>query len=346
MRVLEDLKIIEELGHTPYLACRKESWLYEEAVGRGFETFALPFGHLADPKPYIEMVRLIRRLDAEIIHTHSSKDSYPATYAAKLLGKKVVRSRHIELTKKPGHLFRLADRIVTTGERIKEELLGYGLLAQKVVSIPTYPDAGRFTPSAKRRRDFRQELGIGADTVVIGTMAGAGRRKRGWALVEMMPSILQEHPDTLLLIAGDSRGSAAQKLQERIGALALQNRVRFVGYTRPETFLDGIDIYACPSEKEGLPQALMQAMMMGKACLSTDVGSIRELNVAENLLLADKEDLAGFEAQLRRLAGDKAAVRRLGEANRRLALERFNRDIMKAKTGRLYGDLAEGDNRG
>ncbi|WP_201354000.1 glycosyltransferase family 4 protein [Hydrogenimonas urashimensis] len=346
MRVLEDLKIIEELGHTPYLACRKESWLYEEARRRGFETFALPFGHLADPKPYLEMVRLIQHLRVEIVHTHSSKDSYPATYAAKLLGIKTVRSRHIELTKKPGHLFRLADRIVTTGERIKEELLDCGLSEKKVVSIPTYPDPRRFVPSIDRRRAFRHNLTIGTDTVVIGTMAGAGNRKRGWALVDMMPAILQTRPETVLLIAGDSRGDAAERLQARIDALGLQNRVRFVGYVQPETFLDAVDIYACPSEKEGLPQALMQAMMMGKACLSTDVGSIPELNAEENLLLTDKEDLAGFATLLQNLAGDRDRIRRLGETNRRLALERFNRDVMKAKSDRLYRELAEGVKRG
>ena len=342
LRVLEDLKIIRELGHTPLLACRPQSWLYEEAPKRGFETFAVPFGHLADPKPYFAMLRLIRQKRVDIVHTHSSKDSYPATYAAKLLGKKVVRSRHVELTKKPGHLFRLADAVVATGERVRDALIAAGLEPEKVVSIPTYPDPELFAPSPALRREFRQKHGIGEESLVVGTMAGAGRRKRGWALPEMMIPILKARPDATLLIAGDARGDMAENLRKKIRELGLEKRVRFVGYVRPEAFLNAIDVYACPSEQEGLPQALMQAMMLGKACVSTDVGSIAELNAEENLLLAPRDDLKRFARHLEKVALDDALRQELGRKNRRLALERFNYDVMKEKTGELYRRIAEG----
>lgn len=340
MRVLEDMQIIRELGHTPILACRKESWLFEEAKRREFEVYAVPFGHLANPKPYLAMFQLIRRKNIDIVHTHSSKDSYPATYAAKLLGKKVVRSRHIELTKKPGHLFRLADAIVTTGEIIRQELISFAIEPEKIVSIPTCPNSRLFHPTAERRTNFRKAHAIGDDAMVIGTMAGAGQRKRGWALVEMMEEIVNRNPKSLLLIAGDSRGDAAEKLETSIRERGLTNHVKFIGYVAPEEFLDAIDIYACPSEKEGLPQALMQAMMMGKACLSTNVGSISELNTEENLLLVDKEDLSGFAKLMSALVSDEERVKKLGRKNREIAMKNFNYDVMKRKTETLYNTLA------
>ena len=345
LRVLEDLKIVRELGHTPLLACRPESWLYEEAPKRGFTTFAVPFGHLADPKPYLAMLRLIRKQQVDIVHTHSSKDSYPATYAAKLLGKKVVRSRHVELTKAPGHLFRLADAVVATGERVRDALIAAGLEPKKVVSIPTYPDPELFAPSTTLRREFRQKHGIGEESLVVGTMAGAGQRKRGWALPKMMVPILEARPDATLLIAGDARGDMAENLRKKIAELGLEKRVRFVGYVRPEAFLNAIDVYACPSEQEGLPQALMQAMMLGKACVSTDVGSIPELNAEENLLLSPRDDLEKFARHLESVVLDDALRKKLGEKNRRLALERFHYGVMKQKTDELYRRLAKGAER-
>jgi len=345
MRVLEDLRIIQELGHTPLLACRKESWLYEEAQNRGFEVHAISFGHLADPKAYLQMFRLIHDKNIDIVHTHSSKDSYPATYAAKLLGKKVVRSRHIELTKKPGHLFRLADAIVTTGEKVRVQLIKEGIDPDKIVSIPTCPDPARFSPDPKRREKIRKEYGIAENDIVIGSMAGSGLRKRGRALVEMMTNIRQNDPKAKLLLAGDARGDAGQKMERLIQEKNLQDCVKFVGYVEPEIFLDAIDIYACPSSQEGLPQALMQAMMMGKACISTDVGSIADLDVEKNMLLIEKDDLATFAHTLNRLVNDRRLREELGTKNRRIALERFSYERMKAKTAALYESLTA-DRRG
>ena len=345
MRVLEDLRIIQELGHTPLLACRKESWLYKEAKNRGFEVHAVAFGHLANPKAYFAMFGLIRREKIDIVHTHSSKDSYPATYAAKMLGKKVVRSRHIELTKKPGHLFHLADAIVTTGQKVREQLIEAGIDENKIVSIPTCPDPARFSPDPGRREKIRKEYGIAENDIVIGSMAGSGIRKRGRALVEMMTNIRQNDPKAELLLAGDARGDAGQKMERLIQEKNLQDCVKFVGYVEPEIFLDAVDIYACPSSQEGLPQALMQAMMMGKACISTDVGSIADLDVEQNIFLIEKNDLAAFAQTLNRLVNDRRLREELGAKNRRIALECFSYERMKTKTAALYESLTA-DRRG
>ena len=339
MRVLEDLRIIQELGHTPLLACHKKSWLYEEAKNRGFVVYAVPFGHLADPKSYIEMLKLIRQEKIDIVHTHSSKDSYPVTYTAKLLGKKVVRSRHIELTKKPGHLFRLADAIVTTGEKVRTQLIEEGIDTHKIVSIPTCPDPVRFTPDKNRRTQMRKVYGIDEKDIVIGSMAGLGNRKRGWELVKMVEMICQENPNVKLLLAGDGSIDAKKRIDRFIKQKALQNHIYFIGYTEPEAFLDAIDIYACPSSQEGLPQALMQAMMMGKACISTDVGSIAELNVEENMLLIAKDDFETFRKTLTQLVIDPDKIESLGTKNRRIALKHFSYNQMKEKTAQLYDNL-------
>jgi glycosyltransferase involved in cell wall biosynthesis len=78
---------------------------------------------------------------------------------------------------------------------------------------------------------------------------------------------------------------------------------------------------------------------MGKACLSTDVGSIRELNAADNLLLSDPDEMENFEEHLLALLGDETLRQNLATLNRRLCLERFNEETMVKKTGELYASL-------
>ncbi|WP_292664337.1 glycosyltransferase family 4 protein [Nitratifractor sp.] len=344
MRVLEDMHLARELGHTPLLAAKEENWLFQQAREEGFETFPLPFGHLADPKPYLAVLKLLQRERIDVVHTHSSKDSYPATYAAKVLGKKVVRSRHMALTKRPGHLFRIADAVVTTGETIRQELIDYGLDPSKVLSIPTYPDARRFVPDRERAEAFCRHLGIEEGQIVIGTLGGTGEMKRAWALVDMMQRF--SSLPVVLLIAGPQPHDSRDKLEERIQKARLQDRVRILGYIDPLPFLDGIDIYACPSKSEGLPQALMQAMMMGKACVSTRVGSIAELDMKGNLLLSPPEDLELFAKHLESLLHSPGRMRDAGRLNRELALKHFTRDEMKERTRILYDALGVDKERG
>lgn len=337
VRVLEDLRIARELGHTPLLAAKEENWLFQEARKEDFETIPINFGHLTDPRPYLAMLNLLREKRIDVVHTHSSKDSYPATYAAKLLGIKVVRSRHMSMTKRPAHLFGMADAIVTTGKKIRKDLIAYGIAPAKVHSIPSYPDAKRFVPNRDRAKIFRNKLGIEEESLVIGTLGGTGQMKRAWALIEIMKEL--PSPPTMLLIAGPEPHDSREKLEREIFEKDLQNQIKILGYVDPVPFLDAIDLYACPSESEGLPQALMQAMMMGKACVSTQVGSIEELNIQNNLLLSPPDDLELFSRHLHTLVNDPVRLRELGRLNRTVMLKNFNRDVMKERTDKLYKSI-------
>jgi glycosyltransferase involved in cell wall biosynthesis len=166
LRVLEDLKIIRELGHQPILACKGANWIAREAEKYDIETIDIPFKHRADLGTIKQLHDLIRERKVDIVHTHSSIDSYLATYPAKLLGCKVVRSRHSELSKRPGHIYKIVDAIVTTGEKVAEQLKATGVTKPKIISIPSCPDERYFVPSPSRRREARQYFKVGGNSCV------------------------------------------------------------------------------------------------------------------------------------------------------------------------------------
>ncbi len=338
MRVIDELLIIRELGHTPYLVCRPDTWLASEAIRKEIVVLYAPLKRAVDPTSLLLLWKYIRKYQIDIVHSHNSKDSYSALVAARLSGIAFIRARHGDLVKKPGPIYRFSNLIITTGEKIKHELQDHGIASGKIVSIPSFPPSERFVPHEERRRQMRREYAINDPSApLIGTMTGFKPGKRPDFILEELTTLVSKYPDVRYLIAGpDKKPEYRQKIEENILRKGLQNHVRYVGFVDPASFLDAIDIYLCPSRREGLPQAVMQAMMMGKAVVSTKVGGVPYLNVEENLLLSEIDDPKELVSQLEKLLRNPELIKKLGEKNRFLALERFNRDQMKKLLKEAY----------
>jgi len=217
---------------------------------------------------------------------------------------------------------------MTTGEKVKQELVASGVDENKVISIPTYPDEKKFQPSEQTRKELQEKYQI-EKMSVIGMMTGLYVRKRPLSLLPIMKEVVFRNPQTKLLIAGQSFDKQMAKLKQEIKKYNLEKHVIFVGYVRPEEFLNVIDIYVCPSSKEGIPQALMQAMMLGKAALSTEVGSIVDLNIDDNLILVQKDDMQGLKEALLRIVEDESLRKRLAAKNAKLMYTYCSRTVMK-----------------
>ncbi len=326
-RVLQELLAIKSFGWEPMLATSTESWIAKAAKKEDIEVIPMEFKGALDIASAWRLVHLVKKRNIDVIHSHSSKDSYPAAYAAKLAGTKLVRTRHMDLTKKPGLLYHLPDAIITTGSKIKKELQTQGI-TKPIFSLPSYPDARVFHPDPDLRQKFRQAHGL--EGVVIGALTGLKRDKRPHLLIEAL-----KDSEATLLIAGVSND------EEYFGQISElikgHENIRFIGYVDPKAFLNAIDIYACPSKKEGVPQSIMQAMLCAKPVVSMDVGGIADLSIDDNLLLAKKEE--EFASLLHRLVEDEDLRRSLGEKNYQTATQHFTYEHFKKRLRHVYESL-------
>lgn len=150
---------------------------------------------------------------------------------------------------------------------------GSGFACDAFSVIPNGIDPFRFQPSAAARTAARNELGIAADTLLIGCVARAHPDKRH----DLLLTALTRQPDLHLLCIGDRLQSAAA-LRQGIHEQGLQGRVTLLDARRDiETLLPAIDIGVCVSDREGLPNSLLELMACGVACIGTRVGGIPEL---------------------------------------------------------------------
>jgi glycosyltransferase involved in cell wall biosynthesis len=131
-----------------------------------------------------------------------------------------------------------------------------------------------------------------------------------------------------LVVAGDG------PLRARVpGALG------FVPHDELERLYDRAAVVACPSHREGFGVACAEAMAHGKPVVASAVGGLLDLVVdGETGVLVPPGDVGALRDVLERLLADPELRRRLGEAGRARARERFGWEAVTAATVRVYED--------
>ena len=88
-------------------------------------------------------------------------------------------------------------------------------------------------------------------------------------LINAFKNVVDKAPDCKLYLVGD--GKKARELNEQVGKLGLENNVSFLGYQKnPYAYLYNADVFVLSSKKEGFPNALIESLACGAACLSVD----------------------------------------------------------------------------
>jgi glycosyltransferase involved in cell wall biosynthesis len=343
IRILSESQGLMRRGHDVKLLCAPQARIRVEAANWGVPALPLPI----DRKRLVGLGALIHWFGAnasDIINTHSSTDSWLAACAQVAIGSptRIVRTRHIS-ARVPRNLLsrwlyqRATAYVVTTGEALKRELVERNRFsASRIESVPTGIDAGRFRPG--ERKAMRAKFGLPQDKTLAGIVATLRSWKGHLVLLEAMTR-LPEHIE--LVIVGD--GPMREDLEKRIVQLGLRGRVRMQGQQADVLpWLRALDIFVLPSyANEGVPQALVQAMLVELPCVTTAVGGIPEVAEHERTaLLVPPNDAAALGVAIERLAGNEGLRRELGEAARKHCVEGYSYERMLDRMETLYRSVS------
>jgi glycosyltransferase involved in cell wall biosynthesis len=342
IRILSEAQGMIRRGHALTLLCPPQARIRAEAANWGVPAISLPI----ERKRLVGLRALYRWFGehaSDIVNTHSSTDSWLTGVAMLALGRPahVLRTRHISAPVPRGPLsrwlyMRSAERVVTTGEALRRELVqrnGFG--ASRIESVPTGIDAGHFRPG--ERRASRAKFGLPQDKTLVGIVATLRSWKGHAVLLEAMTRLPAEIE---LVIVGD--GPQREALDRQIVQLGLRGRVRMQGQQADVLpWLRALDIFALPSwANEGVPQALVQAMLVELPCVTTAIGGIPELAEHERTaLLVPPRDPAALAAAIERLAGEEGLRRELGEAARKHCVEGYSYERMLDRMEAIYRDV-------
>jgi glycosyltransferase involved in cell wall biosynthesis len=173
--------------------------------------------------------------------------------------------------------------------------------------------------------------------VVIGTVAGLRKVKDLPRLVRAVAT-LPTHVRLAIVGQGPERAAIAAEA----AACGMADRLVMPGFMAdPARWMGHFDLLALSSRSEQAPIAVLEAMAAGMPVVSPNVGDVAAIVSAENRrFIADDE--AGFRGALAEIATDSVQRAQVGEANRRIAAERFDESTMVAAYENLYARALEG----
>ncbi|MCD5390701.1 glycosyltransferase [candidate division NPL-UPA2 bacterium] len=342
-RILSEARELKKRGYRVIIACRPDSRILPRANEAGVEACKINIRSSFSLRAFLRLILIMHREKVDIVNTHSSKDSWLASLAARLTTRsKLIRTRHVSIPI-PRHpfniVYRLPHKIMTCGVTIRQAMIrDNGLEPGKIVSIPTGVDLQRFDFSIDGT-SIRKEFGIKPDAPLVGTVGIIRSEKGHFHLIKAIQQVLEVKPETRLLIVGDE--PKGDTVRRQIKELGLEKQIIMTGLRDdiPQV-LAALNIFVLPSLREGVPQAVAQALAMKKAVVATAVGGVPELIENERTgILVPPQDVEALSEAMVELLDDREKARRLGENGRRFIEEKFSLEGMVEKIESLYRDL-------
>jgi glycosyltransferase involved in cell wall biosynthesis len=224
---------------------------------------------------------IMQREKITVVHAHQYTPLFYTVPAALLAGRiKVVYTEHgrfyPDRTSWKRRLFNplLAlgvDHIVSISEATAKAMTEYdNFPASRIKVIHNGIDVSRMNPPVDKAAK-RRELGLNETCRIIGTAARLNSIKNIPMMLRVLKLVLEQAPDTCLVIAG--QGEEEGRLKSFAFELGVADRVKFIGlrFDLPEVY-QLFDVFLLTSFSEGISVTLLEAMASGVPAVVTDVG--------------------------------------------------------------------------
>jgi glycosyltransferase involved in cell wall biosynthesis len=330
------LEGLRRRGHEVALVAQPGAPLAERARAAALPVMGIRMWGEFDLRAAWELKRLVRRLEPQVLHYHTSHAHAIGAVAAALLGRrrpKTLLSRRVDFSiyrhsffGLNGLKYRAVDRIVAISAAIRDALARDGIDPGRIDVVLSGVDPARFRAVAPH--DLRAELGLDSRTKIVLNVAALAWHKGQATLVEAARAVLAAHPETFFAIAGE--GEERGRLEARIRDLGLSERVRLLGFRADvPALLRGADLYVMPSWTEGLGTAVLDALSCGLPVVAARTGGIPEMiEDGETGLLVPPRDATALARAIGRLLDEPALAARLSAAGPKTVEERFSVDRM------------------
>lgn len=290
-----------------------------------------------------KLVNLMKKRKIDIVHSYLFRANILCRIAAKLAGVPVVISsmRGIEVSRKyPLLMERLTSPLVDKFTAVSDAIRNYIIRKARIDSkkIVTIHNGIRIS-EAKVAPIERKEFGLGSGVAIVGVVARLAKEKGYPYLLNAARVVIKKYPEAHFLIVGD--GPQREELIKLASNLGLNDHITFTGYRRDVlSVLALFDIFALATLWEGLPIVILEAMVMAKPVVTTNVMGNPEVVVnGVTGFLVPPRDPESLAERILELLKDENLRKRMGGAGRRQIEEKFTIKKMVSETERLYEEL-------
>ena len=355
-RVLSQLAGALKDRYEILFACQPGGLLEERLRPLGIPVRPLNFRHQLSLLRILRLSAIIRGEGVHVVHSMGVRADFSARIAAWLAGAPVVVStvamlaEGYEVSPVKRVLYRAAVRwserlssgFIAVSETVRKALVeDHRVPEEKVVRIHNSGvELEAFRPGTHDGLRLRRELGLDPEAPVVGTIGRLVSQKAQDVFLRAAALVAEAVPDVQFLIVGD--GPLRPSLERMAVELGL-GRCAFAGVRADiPGVLSILDVFVLSSVLEGLPVVLLEALAAARPVVATRIEGVTEVlqHGATGLLVPPRDPGALADAILA-LLRDGGLARRLGEAGRKVAEERFPLARAVDEVDRFYATLLQ-----
>lgn len=276
----------------------------------------------------------------DVVHIHAEGPAF-LCWLPKLLGKKVIVTVH-GLDHRRTKWSRLASTYIMMGEknavRFADEIIVLSHSVQqyfeemyhrKTVFIPN----GVNRPQMRSAKCITEAYGLQKDSYLL----FLGRLVPEKGIAGLVSAFQKVHTNKKLVIAGGS--SDTDVFMKELQTMSQDDaRIIFTGFVQGqmlEELYSNAYIYVLPSDLEGMPLSLLEAMSYGNCCLTSDISECAEV-VEDHAVLFEKGNIEDLTHRIQQLCDAPELVQKYRDGAADYICEKYNWDTVAEQTVRLY----------
>lgn len=319
----------------------------EEATKRGLPVRTLQERWSLDHRVVSQLVALIDEVGADIIHAHDFRSNMFGLLAARIRRRPVVTTVHGWIANdQKGRIYvsadkailRFFDRIIAVSDCTRGLVEKAWISGSKISVIPNALILDCYIPD--RGADaFRREIGAGPETRLIANIGRLSPEKGQLEFLSAARTLVGQGVDAKFILIGI--GPDQEKLEKFVAANQLDAHVIFVGFRKDMTSIyNSLDLVVQSSYTEGMPNVILEALLMEVPVIATDVGGTAEvLKHGETGLLVQPGDVNGMAERMSNFCSEPETLRSMARRGRLDISNRYDHNQRVQRLAALYDSL-------
>jgi glycosyltransferase involved in cell wall biosynthesis len=269
----------------------------------------------------------------------------PSSFRASLIGVSTALKRNC---------FNQADRIIGLSRALTDSCRRAGIPPERILRIPNGVDLSLFQPPDRAKSQVRESLGLAANRRYVVFVGSAIRRKGIDVAIKAFIQLASAIPDVDLLVVGPcdfgdltrhdpSRQQLVDELRRLLAGAGCAERAHWVGEVpNVHEYLQAADVFFFPTRREGLPNAMAEAMASGLPVVARHLPGITT-DLADDGVegrLLDSNDPQDYARVLVELCRQPDLLGKMGRAARQRMAREFDLNLIAPQYAQLYSQLS------
>ena len=296
-------------------------------------------------RSFFALYRYLRKNKFDVVHVHTPVAAFVGRIAAKCAGVPVVVHtahgfyfhEHMPRWKYKAYVYlewiggAFTDLLFCQSAEDAEAAVKYKILPRnKIITIGNGVCLDSFDPvQFNSRENVRASIGIPNDAYIVGLIGRQVEEKGIGEFLSAVTHLALRYANLYVLLVGgrltsdhspgvdEQLAKSRQLLGDRLVALGFREDIAKI--------LSVMDLFCLPSWREGMPRTIIEAMVMGKPVVATNIRGAREQVIpGETGLLVPVRDPEALSSAIEQFLMDPAWGRRLGQAGRQRALKLYD----------------------